>query len=282
MRSLAFVLLVACGGSSTAAIPIAPAAASSSTVAPTSLPPPRAGSNVRVHVVGAHQVSETELAAVLQIDKPERSAGHSNRDVLERDVLLLQAELYDHGYVQAKVEQPSVAIGPDGVIDVTYTIEEGARFHLSKLDVEEKDERTGKLVTPLQNPKEAKVGEWFSRKALLHDVLSIQTAYRDVGYGNVDVVPESQIDPGARTIEIKIVIKRGPIVTFHAVRVDPPDALVAADTAKRNGVMAGARFSETNLERTKTELASKGFHVDVAIQEVRGKPDAVDVLIEVH
>jgi outer membrane protein insertion porin family len=282
MRRMLLALVVACG-SPPSAISIAPAQPTPSAASTqTALPPPRPGSNVRVHIDGAKETNEADLVAAVEIDKPGKNVGASNRDVLERDALLVQAALYDRGYLRSQVAEPIIAIAADGVIDVTFRIVEGVRFRMTKLETEEKDERTGKLLTPLELPKRAKVGEWFNRGKLIQDLDAIRTTYHDAGYANLDVTPETVLDAQAQTVEVKIVIRRGPIVTFHAVRVDPPDAMVAADAAKRAGVTMGARYSDTNLMRIKSDLATKGIRAEIVTQAVGGKPDAVDVTIEVH
>ena len=236
---------------------------------------------MRVHFEGLVELKESDLQPVVDIDKPKKNIGASNRDVLERDTLLVQAELYDRGYIASKLKEPRIDIGADGVIDVTFHVEEGGRYRMSKVWVEELDD-TKKSVSPLETIKRAKSGDWFSRKVLVDDIRDITTKYRNAGYALADVLPETEIDPSAHTVAIKVAIKRGPIVSYHAIEIDPPSATVAADAARKLGVKPGARYSETALEQIKQELARQGVRCDISTHAAKGKPDGIDVVIEVH
>ncbi len=279
-RALLLLSIIACGSGEKTVVAVAPRPTASSSNAPAPSAPP-VGTHVRVHFEGLTVLTESDLAPVVEIDKPKKNIGSSNRDVLDRDVMLIQAELYDRGYINGKLKEPRVEIGADGVIDVTFHVEEGVRFRMTKLWVEELDD-TKKPVTPLATVERAKTGDWFSRKVLVQDISAITTKYRDAGYAMVEVTPETDLDADKQSIEIKIAIKRGPIVSFRTIAIEPPSATIAADAARKWGVAPGTRYSETKLDQIKHDLESRGVHCEISTREVRGKPDAVDVTIEVH
>lgn len=243
---------------------------------------------VRVRIEGAKAVPEPELRAVLCIDKPGCAPGASNREVLDRDVLYLQAALYDRGYVQSKVDAPKVSAAADGAIEVTFPIEENDRYKLGAIDVVELD-AANKPTAALGGDAtvrafvRGKPGDWFSRAAFVEDLGKLRTHYRDAGYARVEADPETELDATAHTLKLRVPIRRGPLVTIEKVTVTPQSAVqVVVAMAQRVGVGSGARYAETPLVRLKQELAKGGVEVDVAQRDVPGHPDRVIVVVEVH
>jgi outer membrane protein insertion porin family len=281
LKRVLFFLLLSCGGSKETTVAVEPRpqpTTSTSAPAPANVP---TGKNVRVHFEGLTVLTEADLAPVVEIDKPGKNVGASNRDVLERDVLLVLAELYDRGYINGKVEPPRIDIAADGVIDVSFHVEEGVRVRVSTIAVEELDDAK-KPVTPLGTIEQAKAGDWFSRKAIIKEVQAINTKYRDAGYAMAEVTPETEIDLAKQSIAITIKIKRGHVMTYGTVKIVPPSATIAVDAAKKAGVTPGARYSETKFESIKKDLEPKGVRVELSWTLTRGKPDAIDATIEVH
>jgi outer membrane protein insertion porin family len=129
----------------------------------------------------------------------------------------------------------------------------------------------------------SKTGDWFSRTVMVEDLGKLRTLYRDAGYASVEADPETELDPSARSMRLRIPIRRGPIVTLDRVQVSPATATqVVAPVATRLGVTTGARYAETALTTLKAELAKSGVEVDVVQAEVKGHPDRVTITIEVR
>jgi outer membrane protein insertion porin family len=268
LKRALFLFLVACGGAPASVVVPPSKPAKVEVVLPNK-------ERVRVRFEGLRQVPEQTLRDVVEIDKPDKSRGVSNEDVLERDTLLISATFYDLGYVQAKVDEPKIEVAADGAYEVTFKVEEGVRFRLGKLEIREKDPKRA----PLGSFTHSKAGEWFSRKLIVRDVQAITRIYRDLGYAHADVAPETQIDLATRIVDLAIVIDRGPVMTFERVRFDPPEIgpLVTA-LAKREGVVPGARYNETNLEAVKAALDAQNVRAAVSIKDAG--PDRVEVMFE--
>jgi len=268
---LALLLLLACARAHPAVVPVeAP-----KPKPPDVLLPSEIGRIVRVHFRGAHHVPEQALRDAIAIDKVGSVSGAKNREVIERDVLYVQAILYDYGHIQSRVQEPLVEIAADGAIEVTYIFEEGPRFRLGALTVSDAD------GAPLATLEHAKQGDWFSRKILVDDLAGIRHVYRDAGYANVEADPEAQIEPSTNVVTIAIPIKRGPIMSFEKVKIEPENELIAG-IVKRNGVVSGARFSETKLETIKREAAREHMQVEVSTAQNKSKADRIDVTFEPH
>jgi len=234
---------------------------------------------MRVVIEGLRQVPEEAVrkdlclgTARCPIDNPE---------ALERDGLVIQANLFDLGYVASNVATPEVRRGLDAV-EVVYRVTEGERFRLKKISVNEPDPaaRVRKQIKlPAMN---AKNGDWFSRKVVAEDRSRIERAYRDAGYANVDVRVESEVGTEVPEISLSLVITRGPIVRIKAVETDPPElANTVLVLTTKNGLLPGALFNETKIVEVKALLELTGATVSVATFAADGRDDQVVVRYEI-
>jgi hypothetical protein len=89
-------------------------------------------------------------------------------------------------------------------------------------------------------------------------------------------------DDATRSVAIKVPIKRGPVVTFESIKVDPVGLNgVITEVARRCGVAPGARYSETNLMLVKSMLReNNNLNIVIATTDI-DLPDRVNVSFEV-
>ncbi len=113
----------------------------------------------RVNFVGNQAMSDDELRGVISTQEGNilsllTSAGTYREDVFQRDLLLIQAHYWDHGYVQVKVGSPLVELSPDKQsMYITINVEEGPQYRLGKVDV------TGDLLMPQEFFLVARLGQ---------------------------------------------------------------------------------------------------------------------------
>jgi len=185
--ALTSILFAACSGG-VDTVPVA--AADTTTQTP---------SRARVHLEGMHDVDESQLRDVVQVDKLKDPRSKADREqVMRRDELWLLAALYDRGYVQAKVTSSTTLAD---IVDVTYHVEEGARFHLGALAVHERGSPSA-----LGTFHRAKAGEWFSRRLIVADIDELRALYAEQGHSNAQITPNANIDAQKRTIDLDVVI----------------------------------------------------------------------------
>jgi outer membrane protein insertion porin family len=160
----------------------------------------------------------------MKIDKSDATAGASNGDILERDTLLLNGFYYDHGYVAVNIDTPKLEAATDGpFIDIRIHIDEGARYRIGKLTIDEVD-ANGNRVAPFGGKKlrdriSARDGDWFSRAMLVRDLGSIRHLYRDAGFAAVEAEPETNLDPAHALVDVVIPVRRGPLVYIDRIVV---------------------------------------------------------------
>ncbi len=128
------------------------------------------------------------------------------RDLLERDVLVMTADLFDRGNVSAVFATPEIVESPDGAkVDIKLKVTEGPVFKVRQIKF------VGDLVAPastyLRDAWKTKSGAVFSRKSIVEDVESVKRFQVSRG-GSADVDIETAVDPKSRSVDVTVHIKK--------------------------------------------------------------------------
>lgn len=246
----------------------------------------------RVTFIGNYGVPDAELREVMQTGQGGffafGSGGPYRQDVFERDILILKTLYYDRGYMSVEFGTPRVMLTPDREgIDISIAIREGPRFKIRQLRIYERD-NDGKEVDPLGGRRalrqmvRAKSGDFFNRAELAKDLQSVSTLYRDGGYANVEAVPDVELDPAHREVDIIVPIRRGPLVTIERIEMRGNSKTRDKVIRRELEVEEGQLFSETKLEDSKKRIQALGYFERVDMNTEQGSsPEKVQVNFEV-
>ena len=114
------------------------------------------------------------------------SSGTYREDAFERDLLLLTAFYYDHGYINVKLGKPEIELSPDKrYLYITIPIDEGPPYNIGKIDFK------GDLLKPKDDYFKLTAGQagrdvqslpaWAPTSSELNDI------YKDEGYAYVNI-----------------------------------------------------------------------------------------------
>ncbi|HSQ64861.1 MAG TPA: FKBP-type peptidyl-prolyl cis-trans isomerase [Polyangiaceae bacterium] len=179
---------------------------------------------------------EAELRGLITSGNGKNAPGGIlDRDLLDRDALLMSARLYDLGYVAHKLAYRTERHGAE--LRVSFDVEENGVYRLGKIDVQ------GDLGAPkaaYQKLVTSKRGDVFNRTAFAADIEAIRALESDAGRKDVDVTPLTNLDAATHVIDITIELhdphKRAP-----ASAASPPAAagkLQIVDLALGHGQQA--------------------------------------------
>jgi len=179
---------------------------------------------------------EAELRGLITSEDGKNAPGGIlDRDLLDRDALLMSARLYDLGYVAHKLAYRTERRGAE--LRVIFDVEENGVYRLGKIDVQ------GDLGAPkaaYQKLLTSRRGDVFNRTAFAAEIEAIRALERDAGRKDVDVDPVTNLDAATHVIDITIELhdphKRAP-----ATAASPPAAagkLQIADLALGHGQQA--------------------------------------------
>jgi outer membrane protein insertion porin family len=149
-------------------------------------------------------VMQTKVKSILSL---VTDRGILQKDILETDADRVTAYYHDEGYMDAKVSSPNVDLQKDG-FHITIGVEEGERYKITdvKLTGDLLDDYDKKIIKKF----ELKIGAFFSREKLRHDIDMITKAYMNEGFARVEVEPRVTREASDRTSTITFnVTKKG-------------------------------------------------------------------------
>ncbi len=235
----------------------------------------------KIDIVGNHAFSDDELKDIMEVTekKPwwtpslrnimamvKGDAGVLKWDALERDAGRITAFYHNHGYVDARVGQPKVVRkGTD--LFITIPVEEGELYKVGKIDIEQ-DLFKNKDVL-LSNMK-IKDEPAFSQEVLRKDILKLTDLFADNGYAHADIRPVITKDPDNKTVNIKLIVDKGPLVKFE--RISITGNTITRDKVIRRELRVNELepFSATGLKKSRERLNRLGYFEDVNFNTSKG------------
>ncbi len=193
-------------------------------------------------------------------------AGVLKSDALERDLGRISAYYHNNGYVDAVVGEPEID-KTNGAIVISIPIEEGERYGVGEISVEEKHFNDPSKVLAKMTIKEK---PYFSQELLRKDVLSLTDLYADEGYAYADVNPVITKDKEKKLVNIKLKVNEGKVVRFE--RIDITGNVETRDKVIRRELRVNEldKFNATDLKKSKDRLKRLGFFEDVNLNPTKG------------
>ena len=204
--------------------------------------------------------------------------GVLDRDVLTNDVAILSQYYNDNGYVEHKIDDPALLRARDG-LEILFRIHEGPQYRVGKVEIGGDLIQDGREM--LKGVK-LTTGQIFRGSRLREDITSLEELYSNKGFAFRQVDPITNINQNQKTVDIALVITKGPPVYFNRV-------LVAGNTKTRDKVvrrelLANEQelFSGNKITQSRNALQRTGYFEDVQITTKKtGQPDTIDVLVDV-
>lgn len=248
----------------------------------------------RIRFVGNRAVTRGELMDFMQTRETGFFSFIFSRNKFDErafkdDAERLQVLYYDRGFLDVKLGTPLVQLAPDRhSIDLTIPIQEGPRYRISRLKVQEVNAE-GTEIEPLggrsklRSMVDLQPGEWFSRSTVGVGLQRITRHYRDAGYAFADVKP--LIRPkrdGTHRVDLAVEVKRGPLVYVERINIRGNTKTRDEVIRREFEIDEGELYSMTKLERSKARAMRTGYFERVDVSEQRGsKPDRLVINVEV-
>ncbi|HYO51584.1 outer membrane protein assembly factor BamA [Archangium sp.] len=235
--------------------------------------------------LGAEQVSASRLKDVMITKEGGylsfiTGEGTYREEAFQRDLAVIQATYYDEGFINVRVDKPTVSLSADKrYIYITIRLTEGERYDIGKIDF------SGDLVIPkeeLAGMMKSGSGRHFSRSELGQDIQSITDVYYDQGYAYANINPVTAINAESKTVDLTFDVQKGPQVTIE--RIDVIGNTKTRDKVIRRElrVYEGELYSGTGVRRSKERVTALGFFETVEVTQRPGsREDTIIVQVEV-
>lgn len=245
----------------------------------------------RIRFVGNQNIDSDELRGIMQTSQTGffsfiSSNNHYDSETFDEDTTRLQAYYYDQGYLGVRVGTPRVELTSDRrYIDITVPIDEGPRYRIGELEVEELD-ADGQSVEAIEDDLRDEVdlaqGDYFSRTKVALGIQEITRIYRDAGYARVEVTPETRLDGDEHVVDLRLAIVRGPLVHIERIVIRGNSKTRDRVIRRELQILEGDQYNQTLIERSKRRVNALGYFERVDLSEEAGTaPDLMVLTITV-
>ena len=209
-----------------------------------------------------------------------RNDGKMSLRDLEYDNLRIRDFYMQHGYLDAKVNEPFVRVNFDSYkADMSYQIKEGEQYTISKISVHQakkviEDEKIEELLT-------LKPNEIFNIKTFREDAEKIKTLIADQSYAFVQVVPDLKKNKEDKTVEVVFQIQPGEKVKIRNVTISGNTRTL--DRVVRRELYLGPNdmYSLTDLKDSRNAIGRLGYFDSTTIEEKRVDNQTMDLIVKV-
>jgi outer membrane protein insertion porin family len=208
---------------------------------------------------------------------------HYSKEKLAADLEMLRSFYMDHGYVNFKVESTQVSLSVDKkYVYLTINIHEGEQYHFKKISLD------GDMVIDRDKmqaviDKKLKPGAVFSTRAVLEAKEELENMLGIEGYSKATVRLVDEIDPNARTVNLKFVIDANKRITVRKITFT--GNTLTQDKVLRRDVeqFEGSWINTDKIKEGKEAMMRDGYasNVDIKTEPVLDKDDQVDLIYKI-
>jgi outer membrane protein insertion porin family len=211
------------------------------------------------------------------------SSGNFKELDFKNDLQMLQVWYLNEGYVKFRYDPPIVTVSEDKkYVFITIKVDEGKRYKMGTVDF------TGDLLFPKQELSEAltlKEGDWFSIIKRNQDIVTLTEKFQDLGYANVNVVPNLDIHDENLVVNMTYDFEKGTLVHFGRIVVKGNSKTRDKVIRRELKIHEGELYSGSGMRISKENVSRLGFfeqdQVTFQTKSPPGRPDLMDVEVNV-
>ena len=209
-----------------------------------------------------------------------RNDGKMSLKDLEYDNLRIRDLYMQHGYLDAKVDEPFVRVNFDNyAANMSYQVEEGEPYTVSKITVYQ----TKKVIEDekIYEQISLDVNETFNIKTFREDSEKIKTLIADLSYAYVQVVPDLKKNKEDHTVEVVFKVTPGDKVKIRNVFISGNSRTLDRIVRREIFLGPGDMYSLTDLSDSRNALGRLGFFDANTIEEKRIDNQNMDLVVKV-
>ncbi len=209
-----------------------------------------------------------------------RNDGKMHLQDLQYDPLRIRDFYMQHGFLDAKVDEPFVRVNFDSYLaQMSYQIDEGEPYKIEKITIEE----TKDVIDPKELRKDLKLkkGDIFNIKYFREDMERIKTKVADLSYAYVQVVPDLRKNKEKHTVEVVFRVIPGNKVRIHDVVISGNTRTLDRVIRRELYLGPGDMYSLTDLKDSRHALGRLGYFDGTTIEEKRVDNQSMDLIVKV-
>jgi outer membrane protein insertion porin family len=209
-----------------------------------------------------------------------RNDGKMHLQDLEYDHLRIKDYYMQHGFLDAKVQQPFVKADFNNYTAfMSYVIEEGEIYNISGISISQtkqviEDEKIKDVIS-------LEIGEPFNIKTFRDDSDKIKRLVADLSYAFVQVVPDLKKNKEDNTVEVVFRVIPGDKVKIRNVLISGNNRTLDRIIRRELYLGPGDMYSLTDLTDSRNSLGRLGFFEGQTIEEKRVDNKTMDLIVKV-
>ena len=242
----------------------------------------------KINISGNIEIEDSELLGFMETSEAGffswlTESGKFDEETLQKDVDMITAFYYNHGFVQIRVGQPKVSMSPDKKwLYISIQIDEGGQFNIGEVnfsgDLSAEVEEDKDILKELKSLK----GEFFNRDNLRLDIVALTDRFGDKGYAFANVSPKTDINAEEKLVNITFVADKGKKVYIGRINI-------SGNTKTRDKVIRrelkldeGDLYNGSALRRSRQKIYNLTYfkEVDLVTKPVPGR-DELDIDITI-
>ncbi|RZA04233.1 MAG: outer membrane protein assembly factor BamA, partial [Proteobacteria bacterium] len=241
----------------------------------------------KITFLGNKAFTDSQLKGVLRSTSENSffswATGGGNFKELDfkNDLQMLQYYYLNEGYARFRYEPPVVSVSEDKKwVYITIKVDEGQQYRMGAIDF------GGDLLFPKEELTEAlqlKKGDVFSIIKRNQDIVALTEKYQDLGYANVNVVPNIDVKDDSLTVDTNYEFEKGTLVRFGRVTIKGNSKTRDKVIRRELRIHEGELFSGSGMRVSRENVERLGFFENESIafqtKAPPGRPDIMDVEI---
>jgi outer membrane protein insertion porin family len=211
------------------------------------------------------------------------SSGNFKELDFKNDLQVLQYWYLNEGYVKFRYDPPIVTVSEDKKwVYITIKVDEGKPYKIANVEF------GGDLLFPKEELGAAltmKVGDTFSITKRNADIMALTEKYQDLGYANVNVIPEITFDDEKLTLNTNYSFEKGTLTRFGRISIKGNSKTRDKVIRRELRIQEGQLYSGSGMRLSKENVERLGFFdnesVTFTTKAPPGRPDIMDVEIGV-
>ena len=203
------------------------------------------------------------------------SSGYLDKRKLEFDVIKITSFYHNHGFIKARVGQPSITYDKEKGLTITIEVEEGEQYTVKGVTIQgDFDKPLEELLEKVKIDKE----KVFNREVLREDVLALRNVFVDEGYAYAEVTPSTVELETAPMVDVTYTVSKGIKVRFERINVSGNTSTRDKVIRRELKAVEGKEFSGEAYRKGTANLHRLGFFEDVEVQTKKGSAEDLMVL----
>ncbi len=241
-----------------------------------------------VNYFGAENLEQNDFEHVISNKEEEfaswfitQNGGELDAEQLRYDSQRIRDLYFEHGYLDAKIENPFVEVDfSSNQAELDFYIEEGRQYQTNTITIYVNSE----IIDPKDIYPELKLKKdrVFNVKKLRKDTKYIKTLVSDLGYAFTQVQYDIKKDEKNGTADVIFNVIPGDKVYIRDVKISGNSRTLDRVIRRSVYLAPGDLFNLTDLNDSRSKLRRTGYFDDVRLEQKRISSDKMDLIVKVR